>query len=143
MHPDPIQYKNCCKYHLLPSLIAAYREIFVSRCTAQLAWFDSIANSSLLIRMFAITTEFSFSGLFALAMLRVNSDLPAAVDAHANKFKLFMTTNSPYILFVCIFLAQFFATGGLITKNQTLFAIKIVWILAHTVNLQIVYRIGE
>ena len=106
------------------TLVAAYRAVFVTRYTAQLAWFDSLANSSLLIRMFAIAAELSFSGLFALALLRVNSDLPAADDPHANKFKSFMTTKSPYVLFGCIFFAQFFATSGLITKNQTLFAIE-------------------
>jgi hypothetical protein len=106
------------------ALVAAYRAVFVSRYTAQLAWFDTVANSSLLVRMFAVAAELSFSGLFALALLRVNSDIPAANDAHANKFKLFITKKSPYVLFVCIFLAQFFATSGLISKNQTLFAIE-------------------
>ncbi|MFC1997449.1 hypothetical protein ACFLXI_07575 [Chloroflexota bacterium] len=106
------------------TLVAAYRAVFVSRYTAQLAWFDSLANSSLLIRMFAVAAELSFSGLIALAMIRVNRDLPAADATNANKFKSFMTTKSPYILITCIFLAQFFATGGLITKSQTLFAIE-------------------
>ena len=106
------------------TLVAAYRAFFVSRYTPQLAWYDSLANSSLLIRMFAVAAELSFSGLFALAMLRVNSDIPAAEDAHANKFNLFMTTKSPYVLVLCIFLAQFFATSGLISKSQTLFAIE-------------------
>ena len=68
------------------TLVAAYRAFFVSRYTPQLAWYDSLANSSLLIRMFAVAAELSFSGLFALAMLRVNSDIPAAEDAHAHKF---------------------------------------------------------
>jgi hypothetical protein len=106
------------------ALVAAYRAIFVSRYTAQLAWFDSFANSSLLIRMFAVAAELSFSGLIAFAMLRVNHDLPADDAANASKFKLFMTTKSPYVLMTCIFLAQFFATSGLITKSQTLFAIE-------------------
>ena len=106
------------------TLVAAYRAVFVSRYTAQLAWFDTVANSSLLIRTFAIAAELSFSGLIALAMLRVNSDLPAAGDAQDHKFKSFMTTKSPYVLIICIVLAQFFATSGLITKNQTLFAIE-------------------
>ncbi len=106
------------------TLVAVYRAIFVSRYTPQLAWFDSLANSSLLIRMFAVAAELSFSGLIALAMLRVNHDLPADDTANANKVKLFMTTKSPYVLMTCIFLAQFFATSGLITKNQTLFAIE-------------------
>ena len=106
------------------TLVAAYRAVFVSRYLTQLAWFDSVANSSLLIRLFAVAAELSFSGLFALAMLRVNTDVPAANDPHANKFKSFMTTKSPYLLLSCIFLAQFFATSGLITKNKTLFAIE-------------------
>ena len=106
------------------TLVAAYRAVFVSRYTPQLAWFDSVANSSLLIRMFAVAAELSFSGLIALAMLRVNTDVPAAGTAHANRFKSFMTTKSPYFLVACIFLAQFFATSGLITKSKTLFAIE-------------------
>jgi len=106
------------------TLVAAYRAIFVSRYITQLAWFDSLANSSLLIRTFAVAAELSFSGLIALAMLRVNSDVPAAGDANGNKFNSFMSTKSPYFLLICIFLAQFFATGGLISKNKTLFAIE-------------------
>jgi hypothetical protein len=106
------------------TLVAAYRAVFVSRYITQLAWFDSVANSSLLIRLFAVAAELSFSGLIAFAMVRVNADLPAADDPNANNFKSFMTTKSPYILLSCIFLAQFFATTGLITKNKTLFAIE-------------------
>ena len=41
------------------TLVAAYRAVFVSRYMAQMAWFDSIANSSLLIRMFAIVLYLS------------------------------------------------------------------------------------
>jgi hypothetical protein len=106
------------------TLVAAYRAVFVSRYTPQLAWFDSLANSSLLIRMFAVAAELSFSGLITFGMLRVNRDLPADDAANANRFKNFMTTRSPYVLMTCIFLAQFFATSGLITKSQTLFAIE-------------------
>jgi hypothetical protein len=106
------------------ALVGAYRTIFVSRYITQMAWFDSIANSSLLIRIFAIAAELSFSGLIVLGMLRVNSDLPVTNNTNANNFKSFMTTKSPYILLISIFLAQFFATSGLITKNKTLFAIE-------------------
>jgi hypothetical protein len=56
--------------------------------------------------------------------LRVNDDLPAPGDARAGRFRSFMLTRTPYVLMVCIFLAQFFATSGLITKSQTLFAIE-------------------
>jgi len=106
------------------TLVAAYRAVFVSKYSTQLAWFDSIANSSLLIRMFAVAAELSLSGLIALAMLRFNTYLPATNDARTNKFKSFMTTKSPYILMICIFLAQFFATSGVITKFRTLGAIE-------------------
>jgi hypothetical protein len=120
------------------TLVAAYRAVFVSRYTPQLAWFDSILNSSLLIRIFAVAAELSFSGLIAFAILRVNEDLPAADTASANKLKAFMTTKSPYILMICIFLAQFFATGGLISKSQTLFAIEeTLWTLGFLAVLPV------
>ncbi len=106
------------------TLVAVYRSIFVSRYLTQMAWFDCIANSSLLIRLFAVAAELSFCGLIASAMLRVNTDLPAAPLKIPNKLKAFVTERSPYFLVVCIFLAQFFATGGLITKSKTLFAIE-------------------
>ncbi len=108
---------------LIFTMVGAYRAVFVSRYLAQMAWFDSIANSALLIRIFAIAAELSFSGLIALAMLRVNTDLPAE-NASSNKFILFMATKSPYFLIGCIFIAQFFATAGLIMKSNTLFAIE-------------------
>jgi hypothetical protein len=49
--------------------------------------------------------EVSLSGLFAYAMLRFNTYLPATDDGRANKFKSFLT-KTPYILVVCIVLAQ-------------------------------------
>jgi hypothetical protein len=109
---------------LVFALVGAYRAFFVSRYFSQMAWFDSIMNSSLLIRMFAVAAELSFSGLIALALLRVNADLPAPDDSQAGKFTVFMTIRSPYVLMTSILLAQLFATSGLITKNMTLFAIE-------------------
>ncbi len=105
-------------------LVAAYRSVFVSRYITQLAWFDNVFNSSLLIRLFAIAAELSFSGLIALAMLQINRDIPAPNAKNENGFKSFLTSKSPYFLMVCIFLAQFFATAGVITKSKTLFAIE-------------------
>ena len=58
--------------------------------------------------------EVSFAGLFAYAMLRFNSYLPATDDARANKFKLFIT-KTPYILVGCLILAQPIDTWGGIT----------------------------
>ncbi len=49
--------------------------------------------------------EVSLAGLFAYAMLRLNTYLPATDDARANKFKSFIT-KTPYILLVCIVIAQ-------------------------------------
>jgi hypothetical protein len=106
------------------TLVGAYRAVFVSRYLTQMAWFDSIANSSLLIRIFACAAELSFSGLIALGMLRVNEDVPVGENNHAGKLKMFLTAKSPYFLWICIFIAQFFAFGGLIMKSRTLFAIE-------------------
>jgi len=49
--------------------------------------------------------EVSMSGLFAYAMLRFNTYLPATDDARASKFKSFIT-KTPYILVGCIVIAQ-------------------------------------
>ncbi len=42
---------------LIFALVALYRAIFVSRYLHQYAWFDTVANSSLLIRTFAWAAE--------------------------------------------------------------------------------------
>ena len=131
-------------------LVGAYRAVFVSRYLSQMAWFDSIANSSLLIRIFAIAAELSFSGLIALALLRVNSDLPAKKPS-TNKIMSLVITKSPYFLIGCIFIAQFFATSGLIMKSNTLFAIEeTLWSLGFLavlplsiIQLRRVYRIKD
>jgi hypothetical protein len=109
---------------LIFTLVGAYRAVFVSRYFTQMAWFDTVLNSSLLIRTFAMAAELSFAGLFALAMLQVNADFPAIDDKRSGGFKTFLKTQTPYFLIACIFLAQFFAYGGLIMKSKTLFAIE-------------------
>jgi len=106
------------------TLVAAYRAVFVSRYFTQMAWFDSMANSSLLIRIFAIAAELSFSGLIALALLQVNKDLPDVGRGDRAWFRSFLVRKSPYFLIVSIFLAQFFATSALIIKSKLLFAIE-------------------
>jgi len=55
------------------TMVGVYRSIFVSRYFTQMAWFDTILNSSLLIRTLAMAAELSFAGLFALALLRINA----------------------------------------------------------------------
>ena len=108
---------------LIFATVAFYRAIFVSLYLYQYAWFDTIANSSLLIRMLAWSAELSFSALIAFAMLQFNKDLP---DRHpsSNALVSFIKTKSPWVLILCLLLAQFFATGGLITKSRLLFAIE-------------------
>lgn len=106
---------------LIFTLVALYRAVFVSRYLYQYAWFDTIANSSLLIRTFAWAAELSFAGLFAMAMLRFSADIPSE---RRNQCSSWYEQRAPYILISCIFAAQFFATGGLITKSRLLFAIE-------------------
>jgi hypothetical protein len=103
--------------------VAFYRSIFVSSYLRQLAWFDSVLNSSLLIRSFAIFAELSFNGLIAKSLLRMNKDIPGLIDTK-NKFTTFLQTKTPIILFVCIFIANIFATAATITKIDLLFALE-------------------
>ncbi|MHA1443059.1 MAG: hypothetical protein ACTSPK_14530 [Candidatus Heimdallarchaeota archaeon] len=112
------------------TVVGAYRAAFVSIYYPQRAWFDTVANSSLLIRLFAVIAEMSFSGLIAFSMLQFNTYLPAPEDARPNKFKNFITTKSPFILVICIFLAQFPATAAVITKMELLGAIEeTLWLI--------------
>jgi len=108
---------------LIFTLVAFYRAIFVSRYLYQYAWFDTIANSSLLIRTLACAAELSFSGLICLAMVRFNADMPGN-SSKSSRFLSVYAAKGPYALVACIFIAQFFATGGLITKSRLLFAIE-------------------
>jgi hypothetical protein len=117
-------YMRCMRIMgLIFIFVAAYRSVFVSRYLTQMAWFDSIANSSLLIRMLAIFAELSFSALIAFSMLRLNKDVPAKEFRPGSLISL-VITKSPYILVFCIFTAQFFATAGLIMKSRLFFAIE-------------------
>ena len=104
--------------------VALYRSVFVCSYLHQLAWFDSIANSSLLIRFFACFAELSFAGLFMLSMLQLNKDIPEPDVHRRNALSSFFYTKTPYVLFACIFIAQFFATTALITKLEVLFALE-------------------
>ena len=103
--------------------MALYRSIFVSSYLRQLAWFDSVLNSSLLIRCLAIFAELCFVGLITKSLLRMNEDVPGLVDRR-NKFRTFLQTRTPIILFVCIFIANIFATAATITKIDLLFALE-------------------
>lgn len=103
--------------------VAFYRSIFVSSYLEQLAWFNSVLNSSLLIRGLAIFAELSFSGLIAKSLLRMNQDVPGLIDPK-NKLTTFLQTRTPILLFVCICIANLFATAATITKIDLLFAFE-------------------
>ncbi|MFO7796596.1 MAG: hypothetical protein R6W84_10615, partial [Promethearchaeia archaeon] len=121
------------------TLVGLYRSVFVSKYGPQLAWFDLIMNSALLVRLFAMAAELSFSGLIAFAMIKFNNYLPPAKKTRQNKLTSFINTKSPYILVICIFLAQFFATSGLITKSELLFAIEeTLWLVGFISILPLV-----
>ena len=104
-------------------IVAFYRSVFISSYLEQLAWFNSILNSSLLIRSLAIFAELAFAGLIAKSLLRMNDDVPELINT---KYKLaaFLQTKTPIIFFACILVANVFATSALITKIDLLFAIE-------------------
>lgn len=111
--------------------VGLYRSVFVSSYYGQLAWFDSLANSSLIIRSFAFFAELSFAGLFMLAMLQFNKDIPAVKNPNRGWLMRFIHSYSPYAILACIFTAQFFATTALIFKIELFFAIEeTLWGLA-------------
>jgi hypothetical protein len=103
--------------------VAFYRAIFISSYLRQLAWFDTVLNSSLLIRCFAIFAELSLVGLIAGGLLRMNKDVPGLIDPK-NKLRSFLQTRTPIILVICIFIANIFATAATITKIDLLFALE-------------------
>ncbi len=104
-------------------VVAFYRSIFVSSYLEQLAWFNSVLNSSLLIRCFSIFAELSFAGLITKSLLRMNQDVPELIDTK-NKLTTFLQTKTPILLFVCILIANILATSATITKINLLFALE-------------------
>jgi len=101
--------------------VAAYRSIFVSSYPDRLVWFDSLLNSPFLIRCLAACAEMSAVTISAVALLKLNRQYGLG-----GKF-----SRAPYASIACIFAAQFFAFGGLLTQYQTLFAVEeFLWTLA-------------
>lgn len=110
--------------------VAFYRSIFVSNYLLQLAWFDTILNSTLLIRFFATFAELAFAYLIMSAMLQLNRQIPHTKEIK-NKFQNFLVNKSPVLFFIFLATAQIFAYGGAITKVHLLFAIEeTLWGLA-------------
>lgn len=103
------------------TVVGAYRAVFVSRYATQMAWFDTLANSSLLIRGLALFAEVSFAGQFALALIQANRDLGFEPTAPISRR---FARSAPHVLWGCIIVAQAFATTGVITKSELAFAIE-------------------
>lgn len=97
--------------------VALYRSIFISSYLEQLAWFDSLANSSLLIRSLVFFAELSFAGLFMFAMLRVSQDL-GLYSSEKKHFIDVIISRAPKFLFFCIFIAQFLLMNETKNLNQ-------------------------
>jgi len=104
--------------------VAMYRSIFISRYLTQLAWFNTILNSTLLIRTFALFAEMSFAYLIMSVLLRLNKDFSTNDSMKDTKLMVFLKTKSPIYFFWFIGIANVFAFGGSITKIRLLFAIE-------------------
>lgn len=130
-HPTDARYQRIMRILGLVFLcVAFYRSVFVSSYLEQLAWFDSLLNSSLLIRCLAIFAELSFAGLIARSLLRMDTDVLELIPSN-NKFIAILYTKAPIFLFLCILIANIFATAATITKIDVLFAIEeTLWGLA-------------
>jgi hypothetical protein len=114
--------------------VGFYRSIFISSYYKQLAWFDTIFNSTLLIRSFAFFAEISFAVLIMYGLLQINKDLRIPEEHKSNRILYFMETKTPYIFCVLLCIAQIGAYGGAITKIYLLFAIEeTLWGLAFLI----------
>ncbi len=130
-HPVDARYQGMMRMLGLVFLgVAFYRSIFVASYLEQLAWFNSLLNSSLLIRFLAIFAELSFAGLISKSLLRMNMDVPELIPTK-NKVSDILQTKAPIVFFLCILVANVFATAATITKIDVLFAIEeTLWGLA-------------
>ena len=104
--------------------VAFYRSIFVSNYLNQLAWFDTLLNSTLLIRSFALFAELSFAYLIMRIILQVNKDFPIESSGKYKRQLDFLVNKAPLYFFVFLAIANVFAYGGSITKVHLLFAIE-------------------
>ena len=111
--------------------VALYRSVFVSSYPERISWFESMANSPIIIRSIAFFAELAFAALIMWSLLNLNKDVPLPEKHKENKILNFLETKTPYIFFIFIFIAQFFAVGGLWTQYTLLFAIEeTLWGLA-------------
>ena len=141
------------KYRLILSIfgmiycsVALYRSAFISSYTGLKGWFGITANSSFVIRCLATFAEISFAIVIGVVLMHMNKQvaLPEYVYKHPwfEKFLKF----SPWLIIICLSIAQFFAWSGLLTQYIFLFAIEeTLWclgfvcilplLLVQTINL--------
>ncbi len=131
--PETAKYrKRMRKLGLIFISVAMYRSIFVSSYPQRIAWFQTMANSPILIRSLAFFAELSFAALIMFSLLNMNKEVPLPREHANHKFLNFLETKTPYMFFICLFLAQFFAIGGLFTQYLVLFAIEeTLWAMAY------------
>jgi heme exporter protein D len=111
--------------------IALYRSVFVSSYPDRLVWFDTLLNSPFLIRCLAVFAEISHIGLIAVVLINMNRDMPLSGNGKNSGLLHNALNKLPFIAIGCIFFAQFFAFGGLITQFLWPFAIEeTLWALA-------------
>ena len=111
--------------------VALYRSVFVSSYPERISWFESMANSPIIIRSLAFFAEIAFAALIMWSLLNMNKDIPLPKQHKDNKLLIFLENKTPYMFFIFIFIAQFFAISGLFTQYTILFAIEeTLWALA-------------
>lgn len=125
LKPETAKYRKKMRFAgLIFISVALYRSVFVSSYPERIAWFESMANSPIIIRSLATFAELAFAALIMWSLLKMNKDIPLPEHHKDNKFLDFLETKTPYLFFIFLFLAQFFATAGLFTQYTILFAIE-------------------
>ena len=119
--------------------VALYRSVFVSSYTGQKAWFDSMANSMVIIRSLAFFAEISFACLIGLGLRHMNQELELPESIQKRTWLKKYLLASPYIIIACLCTAQIFAWTGLLTQYVFLFAIEeTLWALGFTSVLPLI-----
>ena len=132
LEPENAKYKKTVRIlGAIYVFVALYRSIFVSSYPNRLTWFDSMTNSPLLIRCFALFAECSFALIVMFVLLQLIKEIPVSGKWTKNAFGRFLMTKTPYLVAVCILTAQFCAYSGLITQYLAFFAVEeTLWTIA-------------
>lgn len=116
--------KKMAIYGLIFLLVATYRSVFVSSYLTQLAWFDTILNSSMIIRTIAMAAEISFAIIISKGLLQFSKDFNMLDKYGNNKLKVFFIEKAPVIFVILLICAQPLAYGGLVFKFHVFFALE-------------------